>query len=353
MKSTDVPVKFPIPFADSAVSPNIRQVPTPSQISVQPGAASLTDGYPPVCFLPVGAGGVPPWGADTNGILFQVTSWSQWQNAGGTVKWDATFSGQIGGYPAGSVVASTATIGLYYLCVSDDNLSNPDAAGAGWQAFTIGSNGVVAGNYVRPKISVAADGSVTSAANGDQPTYTVLTAGSGNYNPPAGCKRLYVRMAGGCGGGGGTVGSTVAPTGGGVSTFNGVTANGGPPGGNNNTAGLINGGFQNTNGTGVAIWRRFGSPGGHGGGSSPSSVGIAGGLGGVGPLNRGGNGADSGTTNIGSAGGGASGEYLEMQIVNPVGPIAYVVGGGGNNGDGANVGESGQNGVIFISEFYD
>jgi len=62
MLSTSIPPKFPIPFANAAGPSFIRPIPTASQIGIQDGAASLTDGFPPDCFTPVVAGGTPPFG---------------------------------------------------------------------------------------------------------------------------------------------------------------------------------------------------------------------------------------------------------------------------------------------------
>ncbi|WP_267550398.1 hypothetical protein [Rhizobium rhizogenes] len=131
MKIADLPAKFPIPFAADAGSGFIRAIPEASQIGITPGAASLTDGFPPVTFQPVGAGGTPPWGQDMNGIINQITLWSQWQNAGGLVPYDGTFSTAIGGYPKSAVLAG-ATTGQIWLNTVDDNTTNPNSGGAGW-----------------------------------------------------------------------------------------------------------------------------------------------------------------------------------------------------------------------------
>lgn len=132
MQLSDIPVKFPIPFANAAVGADIRPIPVPSQILIQAGAASLTDGFPPACFVPPGAGGTPPWGADFNGLFYQSTAWSRWQNAGGTVLYDAAFSTAVGGYPKGAVLASTVS-GLFWYNSADNNVTDPDGGSpAGW-----------------------------------------------------------------------------------------------------------------------------------------------------------------------------------------------------------------------------
>lgn len=135
MKASSIPSKFNIPFANSAGAGYTRPIPEASQIGIQNGAASLTDGFPPANFLPQGAGGTPPFGQDFNGLLKQVTSWTQWQNAGGAVPYDQTFQLAIGGYPYGAIVESAATPGTFWICTADDNTTNPDTSGANWSAW--------------------------------------------------------------------------------------------------------------------------------------------------------------------------------------------------------------------------
>jgi hypothetical protein len=135
MQLSQVPTKFPIPWGSSAGSGFIRSVPTASQVGIQNGAASLTDGFPPLNFLPVGSGGVPPFGQDMNGILNQITLWNQWNGAGGLCLYDSVFSADIGGYPKGAILASS-TAGQIWLNTVDNNTSNPDASGTGWAGLT-------------------------------------------------------------------------------------------------------------------------------------------------------------------------------------------------------------------------
>lgn len=131
MQLSGIPSKFNIPFAASAGGGYIRAIPQASQIGITNGAASLTDGFPPLTFLPVGAGGVPPFGQDFNGLLNQTTAWTRWQNAGGNVPYDATFATAIGGYPQGAVILAASGVNLWLNTV-DNNTTNPDAGGANW-----------------------------------------------------------------------------------------------------------------------------------------------------------------------------------------------------------------------------
>ena len=106
MQDSNIPTKFPIPFANNAGPGFVRPIPQASQIGITPGAASLTDGFPPLNFNPVAAGGIPPFGEDMNGILLQITQWIRWLTAGAPLAWDSTYATAIGGYPLGAKVLS-------------------------------------------------------------------------------------------------------------------------------------------------------------------------------------------------------------------------------------------------------
>jgi hypothetical protein len=120
------PNKNGVPWGNSAGTSYIRVIPVPSQIGIQNCAASYTDGFPPLTFLPAGAGGCPPFGQDMNGILNANALAIQWMFAGGTVNYDATFQTQIGGYPKDALVQSNILIGRVWRSTADNNLTNPD-----------------------------------------------------------------------------------------------------------------------------------------------------------------------------------------------------------------------------------
>lgn len=132
MLSSAIPtLKFPIPFGNAAGGGFIRDVPTASRIGIEDGAASLNDGFVPLNFNPVASGGVPPFGKDMNGIMKAVTSWLRWQQSGGPIYYDATFSASIGGYPLGALLR--ANNGLHaWLSTTENNVTNPETGGAGW-----------------------------------------------------------------------------------------------------------------------------------------------------------------------------------------------------------------------------
>lgn len=131
MQVSSIPTKMPTVFASGAGGSYIRTVPIPSQIGITAGAASYTDGFPPVTFQSGGA----PSGLDVNGLLNQITAWSRWQQAGAPIYYDATFSAAIGGYPRGAVLSQVAVVGGFWISTTDSNTSNPDASGANWLSF--------------------------------------------------------------------------------------------------------------------------------------------------------------------------------------------------------------------------
>lgn len=162
MQYSNIPSKILIPFANSASSTYKNTIPVASQIGITNGKASLTDGFPPLTFQAISAGGVPPFGADFNGILNQITSIQQWQEAGGGWLYDSAFSTTISGYPKGSVLQSNGYDG-YWVNRVDNNTTNPDSSGANWVPFSF---------YGQPTVTVTG-GTVTLTNN--QAAYNAVT----------------------------------------------------------------------------------------------------------------------------------------------------------------------------------
>lgn len=131
MQDTDLPAKFPVPFAVNSNSADIRQIPL---TTTDPKAASLDAGFSTTAFTPIGAGGAPPDGRDFQGLFNQISAWCRWQAAGGGVKFDPTFQSDASGYPKGAVIESAVAeaFGQRYISTANGNLTNPDAGGAGW-----------------------------------------------------------------------------------------------------------------------------------------------------------------------------------------------------------------------------
>lgn len=179
MQSNQVPAKLSIPFAANAGAAYIRAIPTASQIGITAGAASLNDGFPPLTFQPVAGGGTPPFGQDVNGILNLITQWTQWQNAGGLVTYDSTFSTQIGGYPKNALLASATSPGSMWLNTVENNTTNPDLGGAGWVQLTgtISLNAIAAAVQSETWVYVVDTGTADALVAAPSPAITSYTAG--------------------------------------------------------------------------------------------------------------------------------------------------------------------------------
>lgn len=174
MQSSDIPEKFNIPFGNSAGGSYIRPIPENSQIGVNDGWASLTDGFVPLNATPPESGGIPPFMQDMNGILNQISAWSRWVGAGGPVRYDSAFQAAVGGYPRGARVLSAVTPLKIWISTAENNTTNPDSGGAGWL-------------------------SSESLAYSD---FTI--AGSGSVTVPAWANFAEIHMIGAGGGGGGS-----------------------------------------------------------------------------------------------------------------------------------------------------
>lgn len=136
MQSSNQPGKISLPFANSGAK---QPIPVASQVGIEDGRASYTDGFPPITRTPLTAGGKPPFGTDMNGILNAVTAIQQWQSAGGLFTYDSALSTSIGGYPKGALLLKSDGSGCWQ-STAENNTTNPDTGGAGWRSFGSGGD---------------------------------------------------------------------------------------------------------------------------------------------------------------------------------------------------------------------
>lgn len=122
-------------FADAASSTYLlNPIPVPSQIGITPGRASYTDGFPPLCFQPLGSGGFPIDGRDLNGILYALAANIAAITGGQLPTFSSAFSANNSGYAAGAIIEMAAGNG-FWLNTVGGNTNNPDtatAATSGW-----------------------------------------------------------------------------------------------------------------------------------------------------------------------------------------------------------------------------
>jgi hypothetical protein len=132
MQKSNAPTKLTVAFASGTGAGPVNAVPlTPG---ATPGTASYQTGFTSVNMEPIASGGVPPFGADFNGVFQAATTAQIWQQSGYMWPFDSTFAGNanIGGYPAGSVLMMGNGKGLW-INQTDNNTHSPDATGStGW-----------------------------------------------------------------------------------------------------------------------------------------------------------------------------------------------------------------------------
>lgn len=138
MKSSDLPTKIAVPFAQNAGLSYRRDVPLQSSDA---GAASFMLGFPPLTFQPTGAGGSPVDGRDMNGILYALSSIARSWCAGVTLTFDQSFAQAVGGYPLGAVLRSATDPTILLISQRDANQTDPadDAEEALWKPIGAGT----------------------------------------------------------------------------------------------------------------------------------------------------------------------------------------------------------------------
>lgn len=120
------------PFGADQIAPYIT--PTIPVAPSTPGKASYSEGFPAATMTNPSSGGVPPSGADMNGILFAVTSWLAFLQSGQRIGYDATASAAFGpGYPVGAVLYSGGSL---YQNILANNTADPGTDVTKWRNLT-------------------------------------------------------------------------------------------------------------------------------------------------------------------------------------------------------------------------
>lgn len=127
------PTNYAVPFAQSGTRNTIAATPTGDQ------HASFSGGFPPITMEAISSGGIPPSGADFNGIYFDIFSHIVFINAGGQYQFDSALSTAMGGYPAGFILQNNAGTASYVSLVdgnTTDFNATPSSIGTLWGAYS-------------------------------------------------------------------------------------------------------------------------------------------------------------------------------------------------------------------------
>jgi hypothetical protein len=131
------PPSVVVPFGADALPPYITPViPIESQISVEGGRASYETGFPPLCMTPKVEGGIPPFGADANGILYALSAQIAWLAAGAPSVWNEDVVTEVGGYPEGAILRNATDPSSFWYSLVDDNTNDPDSDPTDWVGFS-------------------------------------------------------------------------------------------------------------------------------------------------------------------------------------------------------------------------
>jgi len=125
--------KIAVPWATYGTK---ADVPTASLIGIDDGRASYQTGFVPLNATPIIDGGIPPWMADWNGAMYDVTVLSQAYSSGLLFKHDGAYSTAIGGYPQNALLVGTDDKTLW-LNLAVNNTAAP-SEGANWLNATKG-----------------------------------------------------------------------------------------------------------------------------------------------------------------------------------------------------------------------
>ena len=135
--------------------PNTRNSEMPQE------GATYADGFPSITMTPISTGGKPPSGKDMNGVLYEISAHTVWQNQGGRYRFDQAFCDAIGGYPKGAVLIND-TLDTEYISLVDANTHNPNSGN------NTGKWAIHAGKGLKASTEKAGIVQLSSATNSDR-----------------------------------------------------------------------------------------------------------------------------------------------------------------------------------------
>lgn len=148
--SVSEPGKIITPWAESGLKNTIPPTANPAT-----GRAGFDQGFSAINMTAKEAGGIPPFGQDFNGILFEITSVIRYIQAGGQPSFSSTLATAIGGYPSGALVLGGDGVTIWQSQVGS-NMDNPDITPTNWKKVDVN---------LRQALAAAGGVSLVSGAN--------------------------------------------------------------------------------------------------------------------------------------------------------------------------------------------
>ena len=126
-----MPISIP-KFFQRAFAQNGGKQDVPITGDTSGGRASYDVGFPPVTRTPIIAGGIPPFGTDFNGVLYDLSQAIQYVQSGVAFPFNQNFATAIGGYEIGAIVSDASNKSLLWINETASNTAFP----TGWTQFS-------------------------------------------------------------------------------------------------------------------------------------------------------------------------------------------------------------------------
>lgn len=130
-----MPISIP-KFFQKAFAQNGSKQDIPVTGDTSGGRASYDVGFPPVTRVPIVAGGIPPWGTDFNGVLYDLSQAIQYLQSGVTFPFDQDFADAIGGYSVKAIVADPSDPTILWQNNNANNTLTPSVPNGWTQVFS-------------------------------------------------------------------------------------------------------------------------------------------------------------------------------------------------------------------------
>lgn len=125
-----MPISIP-KFFQKAFAQNGGRQDVPVTGDTSGGRASYDVGFPPITRTNIVAGGIPPFGTDFNGVLYDLSQAIQYVQSGVAFPFNQDFATAIGGYEIGAIVSDASDKTLLWVNGTANNTAFP----SGWASF--------------------------------------------------------------------------------------------------------------------------------------------------------------------------------------------------------------------------
>lgn len=184
MESIEQPAVLAMPFANNGTKNTIPSAATGT------GAASLTEGFPPLTSTSITDNGIPPSRADMNGLGYVSTAYAYLMQCGGVYTYRNDVASSIGGYPLNALLWYIPTNGIPNLLRStvvnntnnfneDSSVIGEEGSGKPWEIVTVTPTNFVTTNTAQTISGAKTFSSsplVPTATTGDSSTKAASTA---------------------------------------------------------------------------------------------------------------------------------------------------------------------------------